>query len=266
MLTLLLQCLSAALLLSFGLVALAISRHTYALSPDRRAGWLLTGVGFTLLGVSSVLQNSAAVLAFAAGPGTELYDTYVRWAPAGNHSRVFLGIAYGCLLSFLAWHGGFPGRAFWRRAVAGLFLATGVGAVAGWVEGPFRMETHGVSTSIVLTVELIAFALALLVSAARGSFDVFLFAPVMLYALMMALSVPIWTGMSLAESLAGRAPAAWLLGAQRITFEAGMLGVAAFRLALLRRGVRVWEVLGRERALRVRFFAPGDEVERVLDR
>ncbi|MDP9348728.1 MAG: hypothetical protein M3P24_06260 [Gemmatimonadota bacterium] len=254
MLTLSLQCLSAALLLSFGLVALAVYRHAQVLPPDRRAGWLLTGVGFTLLGVSSLVQNAAAVGAFVSGPGTDLYEAYLRWAPAANHSRVFLGIAYGCLLGFLAWDRRFPGRTFWRRAVAGLLLAAGLGALAAWAEGPFRMEVHGVSTSIGLTVEMLAFGLALLLSTVRGSFDVFLFAPVMLYTLMMALSVPIWTGMTLAQSLAGWAPAPWLLEAQRIVFEAAMVGMAAFRLALLRRGVRVGEVLGTERELRVRFF------------
>lgn len=254
MLTLTLQCASAVLALAFGLASLAISRYESALTPDRRAGWRLTGIGFTLLGASAALQNAWAVPAFFSGEGTAVYDTFVRWAPAMNHSRTFLGVAYALLMTGLAWSGRFPERGFWVGATLGMLAAAGAGGVLGGVEGAFEMTRHGPAVAVLLTVEMIGFCVVLLVSAVRGTFDLFLFASLMLYGLMMALSVPLWTGMSLAEVIGVRAPPPWLLKLQTTLFTSAMLGLAALRLVLLRRGVRVHEAFGRQLPLRIRFF------------
>lgn len=254
MLTLTLQSASAVLVLLFGVLALAVSRYGYVLPPDRRAGWRLTGLGFTLLGASAVLQNAAAILAFASGAGTAAYEAYLRLAPAGNLSRNALGTAFAVVLVVPAWRGRDPGRRFWRGALAVMLLAMAAGGVLGWAEGTFDVGVHGVSTAVFLTVEIIAFAVVLLVSAARGTFDVFLFAALMLYALMMALSVPLFTGLSLKGVLAGEAPAPWVVHLQAVLFQAVMGVIAALRLALLRRGVRASEVFGREPPLLPRLF------------
>lgn len=254
MLTLTLQCVSALLLLAFGGVALSISRWIGVLTPDRRAGWLVTGLGFALLGVSAAAQNAVAVAAFASGEGTAAYDAYLRWAPALNHSRVFAGTALALVLAATAWSGRLPARRFRTATAAGVLAAMLLGGVAGWMEGGFEMQRHGAATAVGYTIEMLAFATVLLASASRGTFDLFLFAALMLYALKIAVGVPLWSGMSLAEAVAGPAPAPWLLQVQSVLFGAVMLAVAALRLALLRRGVRVAEVFGEERVVRVRFF------------
>lgn len=254
MLTLTLQSVSAALALVFGLLALAVSRHAYALTPDRLAGWRLTALGFGLIGASAVVQGAAAVLAFVAGAGSPFYEAYLRAAPAGNLSRFALGTAYAVALVLPAWSGRSPGPRFRRAAPVAMLLAMAAGGAAGWAEGAYDIGTHGVSASVFLAVEVIAFATALLVSAARGTFDLFLFAALMLYTLMMALSVPLLTGMSLGEALVGDARTPWLLHLQAVLFQAGMVGVAGLRLHLLRRGVRVAEVFGREPPILPRLF------------
>ena len=254
MLTLTLQSVSAVLALLFGVLALGVSRHAHTLPPDRYAGWRLTGLGFTLIGASATLQNTTAVLAFVSGQGTPVYDAYLRLAPAGNLSRCALGIAYAAALAYLAWSGRRPGRRFWRRATVLMLLGMAAGGAAGWAEGAFHIRTHGVSASVFLAVEVIAFAAVLLVSAARGTFDVFLFAALMLYALMMVISVPLFTGMSLAGTVTVPAPPPWLLHLQAVLFQGVMVGVAGVRLQLVRRGVRAAEVFGREPPLLPRLF------------
>lgn len=258
MLTLLLQILSALLTCLFGWVALAITRHDHILTPDRRAGWLLTGIGFSLLGASAVLQDVGAVAAFASGSQTAVYDAYVRVAPALNHSRTALAIALGAGLTVLAWSGSLPSRRGWRWTTGALVAAMVLGGAIGFLEGPYVIGRHATVSTVLLTVELIAFALALLASASRGTFDIFLFASLMFYALMGALNVSLMTGMAWRAALPGGGPPPWLLQLQNVLFLCVMLGVATVRLVLLEKGLRVREVFGREAAPArpIRFFEP----------
>ncbi|HEX2190844.1 MAG TPA: hypothetical protein VHG51_18195 [Longimicrobiaceae bacterium] len=245
MLTLALQCLTAVLGCCFARAALSISRHRTALAPDRRAGWLLAAVGFGVFGASSAVQDVGAVAAFLLGEGTAVYDTYLRWAPAMNHSRIGAGIAFGGAMAWVAWRGRFPGRLGWAVMLAAMLVGMLAGAAGGAREGPFEMRVHGFTAATGLTVELIAFATALLVAASRGTLDLFLWTALMFYASSMALSVPLLSSASLADSVGHRRPAAWLLQLQPAVLGAMMLGVALFRLALLQRGLRVRDVLGR---------------------
>ena len=238
MLTVVLQLLAALLTLAFGGVALAVARYRSALAPDRRAGWQLTGTGFSLLGASNLAQTLAGTAAFLAGPGSATLAAYLRCAPALNHSRSFLVVGLAALLGVLAWIGRDPSRAGWRRLNAALGAAMLLGLAMGWLEGPLDVRTHGPRAAAVFTVELVAFALALLLSAARGSFDVFLFGALSFYGLMAALGVPTLAGLSWGLPLTP----AWLLPFQTVLFLLAMLGVAGLRLSLLRRGVRVREV------------------------
>lgn len=254
MLSLTLQCLCSVLNCLFAGAALGIARHRRALTPDRRAGWLLAGVGFGLLGASGAAQDAAAVTAFVSGAGTPAYDAYLRWAPALNYSRVGAGIAFAASLAWVAWSGRFPQRRRWAEMCGVMLAGLLAGGVAGVWEGSFDMGAHGFASSVAITVEFIAFAAALLVAATRGNLDVFLFSALMLSAANMALNVPLLSAMSLVSTLGGGRPPPWLLPLQSAVCAGMMLGVALLRLELLRRGLRVSDVLGRGPRRRLRFL------------
>lgn len=245
--TLTLQCVSAVLTVLFAAVALSISRHPIA--PDRQAGWRLAGGGFLLLGASMVAQHAAAVAAFARGPGTVAWDVYLRWVPALNHSRIGLGIALAAGVGYAAWAGGFPERRAWARLAAGMAAASLAGAWLGALEGPFDLGTHGSAAAVGITVELIAFGAALLVSATRGTLDAFLFTALGVYAGSLALGVPLLSMMVLGTGLESGRPPNWLLQLVQVVFVTTMLGLALLRLTLLRRGLRVRAAQGRRPAL-----------------
>lgn len=248
---------AAVLALLFGATALGIAGQGHALAPDQRAGWLLTGIGFLAFGSTGLVQDVGAVTAFVLGEGTVAWDAYLRWAPPLNHSRIAAGIALGAALARVAWDGGFPTRRAWVRLVAALVAAMLAGAGLGVMEGSFDVRTHGLAAAIGITLELIAFAVALLVSAVRGTLDVFLFTALTFYAANLALNVPLLSAMSLVGASGGHRPPPWLLQLQPVIFESLMLGVAVFRLTLVRRGLRVRDVLGRDRAPRLPPGVPG---------
>jgi hypothetical protein len=258
-LTLTLQCTVAVLSLAFGWVALGVSRYRGVLTPDRRAGWLLTGVGFAAFGVSSAVQDAGAVAAFVSGQGTPVYDTYLRWAPAANHSRFVLGTAFAGAMTWIAWSGRFPGRRGWGWIGAVMAAAMLAGGALGLAEGAYDSRVHGASAAVLLTLELIAFSLVLLISAARGTLDVFLFASLMLYTASMALSVPQLSAMSLFAMMGGERVPPWMMQLHSTIFGVLMLGVATLRLELLRRGTPVREVFGRAPSPRLRFLAAAGE-------
>ncbi|HEV2149961.1 MAG TPA: hypothetical protein VGR37_21365 [Longimicrobiaceae bacterium] len=226
------------------------------LTPDRRAGWLLAGIGFSLLGASWVVQNVGAVAAFFSGAGTPTYETYLRWAPAMNHSRLVLGTAFAGAMACVAWSGRFPGRRGWSWMVAAMVAAMLAGGALGLLEGSYDSRVHTANAAVLLTVELIAFSVVLLIAAARGTLDVFLFAALMLYTASMALSVPQLSAMSLFAATGGQRALPWLMQLQSVVFGVLMLGVAILRLELLRRGAPVREVFGRASTPRLRFLAP----------
>lgn len=244
--TLTLQCVSAVLTVLFGAVALSISRHVVA--PDRRAGWRLAGAGFLLLGATMAPQYAGAVAAFARGPGTVVWDVYLRWASALNHSRIGAGIALAAGTGYLAWTGRYPERRGWAGLFAGMAAASLAGAWLGALEGAFDLRTHGSAIALGVTVELVAFGAALLASAARGTLDAFLFTALTLYAGSLALGVPVVSFMILRTGLDDGRPPSWLLQLLQVAFMSAMLALALLRLTLLRRGVRMRAVLGRHSA------------------
>ena len=241
--TLTLQCVSALLTVLFGAVALSISRHPIA--PDRRAGWRLAGAGFALLGGTMAAQYAGAVAAFGLGRGTAAWDAYLRWAPALNHSRIGGGIALAAGVGYVAWTGRFPERRAWVGLAAGMAAASLAGAWLGALEGAFDLRTHGAATALGATVELVAFGAALLVSAARGTLDAFLFTALTLYAGSLALGVPVVSLMVLRTGVEDGRPPSWLFQLVQAVFMSSMLALAVLRLSLLRRGIRVRAVLGR---------------------
>jgi hypothetical protein len=244
--TLTLQCVSAVLTVLFAAVALSISRH--AIAPDRRAGWRLAGAGFLLLGAGMTAQYAGAVAAFASGPGTAAWDVYLRWAPALNHSRIGGGIALAAGVGYVAWTGRFPERRAWAGLAAGMEAASLAAAWLGTPEGAFALRTHGSSLALGVTVELVAFGAALLVSAARGTLDAFLFAALTLYAGSLALGVPVVSLMVLRTGVEDGRPPSWLLQLVQVVSMSSMMALALLRLTLLRRGVRMRAVLGRHSA------------------
>lgn len=235
--TLTLQCVSAVLTALFAAVALSISRHPIA--PDRRAGWRLAGAGFLLLGATLVPQHAGAVAAFVRGPGTATWEVYLRWAAALNSARIGAGIALAAGTGYLAWTGRYPERRVWAGLAAGMAAASLAGAWLGVQGGAFAVRTHGSAIAVGVTLELIAFGAALLVSATRGTLDAFLFAALALYAGSLALGVPVLSLMTLRTGLEDGRPPGWLLQLVQAAAMSAMLALALLRLALLRRGIRI---------------------------
>jgi|GEM_PF-5289511 len=134
-----------------------------------------------------------------------------------------------------------------------MILGMAVGATIGAKEGPFIMATHGYFAAIGITIEVVAFTGALLISATRGTFDAFLFMALAFYTMSMALGVPLLSMMSIAAPARGNPPP-WMLQLQPIIFETLMLGLALLRLYMLRKGLRVRDVLGPDSRIPLRFL------------
>ena len=201
--TVLLAQLAAALLkLAFGGLSLAIGRRLRG--QGRGAAWTLTGIALVLSGASSVAHSAFAGWAVAAGPGSAVYENFLRWSPIGNHSRSLQAVAMGGLLLALLLRRTEPGRRWWAAAVGVLLLGAGAGAVLATAEGPFVAGRHFPLVALYDMVELLMLLGALMVGVARQTIDRLLWYCLGIYALRMALNV-LW-----ASAMAwGQTPEMW---------------------------------------------------------
>lgn len=236
--TLFLQALGAALQLLFGILALAAARHRDAFLPVRREAWWLTGAAFTLLGAIMLVHNLiGAPWAYFSGPGTGVYEVYLRWAPVGNHSRGLLVVGYGVLLLLLAWRQRLAG--FRPLAVAALLLAALLGAIAGWLEGSLIEARHFTLLATGDTVQLMVIGAVLIVALWTRALDEHLWLCLSLYALMLALNVGWLSALAWWDAPGAWVPNSWHMQLYRQVAYLGMLGFVLRRLALARQGVHV---------------------------
>lgn len=237
--TLLLQITTALFLLAFGTIAFSVARRLEGHLGVQRAAWLLTGIVFASMGITRIIQDVGAAWAFTSGPGTDVYEAYLRWAPVGNHGRTFLATAFHMLLIVLAFQRTPPGRRFWTVGVvvlAGAFLA---GAFVGWLEGSIVSRIHYTATSLFDSVGFVLLLGALFGALIANAMDRLLWTCIAIYALILALGVLWHAALAWIQTPGAWAPSARHMHLYRTVLIAGMVGIAYYRLRLLRRGVSV---------------------------
>jgi hypothetical protein len=238
LLTLFLQGLAAFLVLLFGILALAVARHQDAFLPVRREAWWLIGAAFTLLGLLQSVQGViAAPWAYFSGPGTAVYEVYLRWAPVGNHSRGLLVVVFAVLLPLLAQRQPLPRLR--ELAVVALLLGVLVGGFGGWVEGTLLQERHYTWLATSNTVQLMVLSAALLHALWIRTMDEHLWLSLFAYNLMQALHVG-WLSALVWENVPGVwTPSPTYIMLYSAALQMVMLAFVLRRLALARRGVQV---------------------------
>lgn len=235
-----LQAAGPLLTLAFGVLALRVA----ARGGPGAAAWRLTGLAFAVDGVHSTLQAAAAVWAVAAGPGSVVYEAFVRTLPAGNSARSLLVLGYAVALLVLASRGeaAFPRH----RVLPGLLAMLAGGTALGMLEGEFAPERHFPVLAWLGVCTLLALFAALYRSLPGSALDFLLWGAVALYAVREALTanivsmlafmdLPVWT------------PSPYALLSVSIFFLLLMVACAARRLAMARAGVRPPALLPRLR-------------------
>lgn len=240
MATLVMQCVVAVLTLAFGLVAVRVAFKVPSNPELPRAAWLVTGIVFTVLGISTAVHNCiAAPWAYLSGPGTPAYELFLRWSPVGNHSRGLVVVAYGMIMA---------GLVVVRRVVRGHYTAAtlGVSAVAmtlggmvGWREGPLVRSTHYTAMAVSDAAELILLFSALLVGVIWNTTDRLLWVSLVIFTVHELFDVTLYTALAW-----GGVPGAWRPRAVYIHLYASiaylvMIGLALRRAKLASRGAPV---------------------------
>lgn len=246
MLTVTLQIAAAAVSLVFGWLAWRVGRESVAAfaRPSHRTGWWLTGVAFLGIGVSSVVQSSAAAIAYAAGRGSWAWDQYLHWMQPGIYGRVGLLVALAGLLVALALRGrgGVGFRRFSLAAYSALLLA---GMVAGGLQGEVvgRGGAHFHAFALVSSGEVALLLVALIVTLMRYALGRYLWMCLALYTAVLTINVGLFSALAWVDI-----PGAWTPppGSSQTYTLVGyilMIALAHRRLALARRQQRVRSLL-----------------------
>ncbi|HEV2149962.1 MAG TPA: hypothetical protein VGR37_21370 [Longimicrobiaceae bacterium] len=222
---------------AFAVAALLAARQTGGRSFHTVA-WLVTGVAFLLEGISSTLQSSGAIWAVVEGPGSAVYEAYLRWSTVGNLGRSFLKIGLGFALLLLPLGGRFSARRQTAIAVAWFFLFLALGSILGLRDGPVQAR-HFSLVAVLDTVEMIVTWAALFGAISWNSIDRLLWVALALNGVRQALNV-IWTSALAWVDMPGAwAPSPALMQFYACVTLAIMTGLAVWRLRLTRRGVNV---------------------------
>ncbi len=208
-----------------------------------RISWQLTGVTFVLIGSSAVLHAGAAIWAFMAGPGTVVYDTYLRWAPVGNHSRTVGVLAYACLLLWVIRsraslpHGFGPG-------VSGLLLLGMLtGGAIGWWEGSLIESRHWSAFAFLNLLSTLLVLAALFGALLNRTMDWHLWLTLAIFALHLAFNVIWFSALAWAGISGVWSPSPWQIQMYAVIAYGLMLALALHRLVLARQRVRVASAL-----------------------
>lgn len=239
MLTLFLQSGLSIILLLFGSMALVIARRGTTCSDPIRAAWFLTGVTFVIFSLHHSIQNVGAMWAFLAGPDTVVYSRYLMWAPVGNHSRTFLGVAFHGALVILVSRSKAPTRRFWTLTFVAFFSAMCLGGLFGWTERLREFEAHYSATALLDIVGLVLLLWALFVASVKGTMDRLHWLCIATYALMLVLGVLWHTALVWIRVPGAWAPSPLHMHVYRVVLGGVMVAVAAYRIGLANRGVYV---------------------------
>jgi hypothetical protein len=244
MLTFVLQCVNNVLLLGSALLCLRAGRVATS-NPFHQAAWRLTGAGFLVHALNLLVQHVFGGFAFAAGRQSATMHAYLKWLPPFNHSRTFLlnGLLLGLLL--LAAYRREPDARFWRVATALLTAGFLVGAAVGFAEGPFTEAGHYSAVAVWDVVELLLLMATLFTLLLTSRADRALWGLLSAYGISLALGVFSFSLLTLIgiEGAWHQKPSS--MQAQRMVFHLMMVGFAAWRVAVARRGRRVPAMLER---------------------
>lgn len=241
MLTLALQLLNASLTLGFAVLILRVSRQSTWTSAARRVSSSLVGVAFAANGFGGLVQGTLAVWASAAGAGSAVYDTFLRFAPAMNQSRTGLEIALALLLMSVAVKGARP-LALWLL-LAVLAAGWAAGAAVGLLEGTLVTSRHFPMVALLDGVEMVALLAMLLLALSRSSMDRLLWLALSIHALKQSFNAIWFSAFAWIDIPGGWAPRPWTIQTQMAVLGCLMLAIAVRRYQLARRGVHVPSLL-----------------------
>lgn len=243
MTTLVLQASVALLRIVFCLLALLIARRM-AGDPRHRGAWLITGVVLGVYSLNNLVQVTFATVAYLVGPEHRLYEMYMGFAPVGNHSRTLLVfVLYGALV-WLALRG--PLTAVrWGVVLGAALLAMLAGALLGWSEGPLDIARHFPATAMLDIIGFVALGTVLLLLMVRDTVDRFLWFSLATYGFTSIIGVLYLSAMAWFYTPGSWTPPNWQIQLWRAVLALVMVGLAARRLRLARRGKPVRGLLPR---------------------
>jgi len=200
---------------------------------------MLTGLVFFLMGLSGAIQDLYAVWAFRSGPGTAVYEAYLRWSPAGNYSRAFLIIAFAILLILHRSSSGSADRRTAVRMLSAIVIASIVGGIVGATTGPVISAKHWSAAAVLDSIELVLLLCALLRGVTASTMDRILWSCLTIYSFHSVLNV-IWFSALVWLHIPGMwSPRPVEIALYTAATYLVVYGLVSYRLHLARRGVHV---------------------------
>lgn len=231
-----LQLAVAVLTLTFGILSLFAARVEGG-EPHAARAWEFTGFAFSLLAANSLIHSTAAAFAFARGPGSAAWNTFLEWTAVGNYSRAALVLAFGLLLLLQMLRRTAPSNVL--AATGGLLLAMIVGGILGNKEGQFEASVHFGRVAMLSTAEMVILLVALFAAFVKQRMDRLLWACLVLYALKQALSVAWEAGYGSFGVVGGFCPSCASGKFMSALIGGVMVALAVVRLIQGRRGIPV---------------------------
>jgi hypothetical protein len=239
MLTLVLQNVVNALIWVFALSAAGVYLRSPAGERERPTAWLITGIAFAAHALNKSVQSAMGIRAYAAGEGSQAWETFMFLNPIFNHSRTFLLLAYCGLLCHLSIRRGPLSARYLRMAVAALAVGMASGALLGWAEHGFVTLRHYSAVARWDVVEMLVLLATLFAGMLGTRMDRVLWALLGVYAFSLALNV-LWFAAFSRFGMPGQwAPRPFEIQVYRVILFALMAGLALYRLRQARRGVFV---------------------------
>jgi hypothetical protein len=243
------QCIISLLFVSFGVLSLAVARRVRGADPHHVAGWLLTGIAFTIHGSLDALQQAWAGWAyFLNGAASQRAADFSRVMPVLQHGRTGVLMVFFALVAVLAVRKALPGPRFWRAAPLLMLAGFAVGGWLGWREGAFTTGEHLARVGISDLGELALVMGALFMLLVRDRADRLLWSALATYAFMLAMNVLWMMAFGRIEDETVWKPPLILLPAYRIVLISAMVGFAWLRLRAARRGRQVPPLAGGARS------------------
>jgi hypothetical protein len=236
-----LQFTTSLLFLATGILGLAIARRMGPGGPYP-FGWLLTGLALTAHGANFAAHNLWGLAAMSAGAESPTMNTFLRFAPAVNHSRTFMLVALCGLLLYLGMRGTQTSRRF-PLIAAGVLLA---GLAVGFVVGLSELRLMGAHFSIVArwdAVELLLLLGTLFYVLVRNAIDRYNWGVLAIYGFMLALNVVWLAALAYIDNTQVWSPSPRHVHIYRTALLLAMLALTVRRYVLARRHVRVTGLL-----------------------
>ena len=238
MITILLQNLAAALMLTFGTLAYRTATYS-AFSHVQRNMWRLTGMAFLISGIINAFHKSWATWAFIVGAGTDVYTSYLQWTPALNYSRTFLGFMFAVLLFVLVRSGGEATTRRWLILTGALLFAAVMGGIVGILEGPHSTSRHYSTIALYDTLLMLALFSALLIAHVNHAMDRHLWISITIFAVVGGFNVIWLSALAWFDVPGAWSPRPWQTQLYSVLALLAMTALAYRRFLLARRGVRV---------------------------